>query len=151
MANEFDILLKQLEVMEKIVISRPLHIDEKSKKTITHIINKIENVEELIMGDNFENISESVVINRSLLSNALQNIQSKYGEEFKSALEEISYHIEEQKSHVCGQLLEGFNKELSKVNQNQSKIKEFWTAIKQHLPDAAKIASSIATISKLFG
>lgn len=150
MANEFDVLIKQLEVLEKIVITRPISFDDKSKRSIIKVIQKFQLVGEQIMGDKFEKISNSTIVNRSLLSNTLNNISSTYGDEVKNALEEISNYIEHSGETDSVELLNGFNQELNNENQNKSVLKAIWDGLVNSLPDAAKVITSIATISKLF-
>lgn len=150
MANEFDVLIKQLEVLEKITIARPISFDDKDRKTIVNIIQKFQIVGEQIMGDKFENISNSTIVNRSLLSNALNNISDRYGDEVKNALEELSQHIEHSRNTESAELLNGFNQELNNKEQNKTVLKTLWGGLVKSLPDAAKVTTAIATISKLF-
>ncbi len=86
MANEFDVLIKQLEILEKIVISRPINVDDKDKQTIINVIKKFQVIGVQLMGDKFENISNSTIVNRSLLANSLNKISSKYGNEVENDL-----------------------------------------------------------------
>lgn len=150
MANEFDVFIKQLEVLEKIVISRPINFDEKDKKAVIKVIQNIQIVGEQIVGDKFENISNSTIVNRSLLSNALNTISSRYGNEVKNALEEISNHIEHSGKTDSAELLNGFNQELNNKKPNKTVLKTLWDGLVSTLPDVAKVTTAIATISKLF-
>lgn len=150
MANEFDVLIKQLEVLEKIAIARLIGFDDKDRKAIVKIIQKFQIVGEQIIGDKFENISNSTIVNRSLLSNALNNIFEKYGDEVKNALEELSKYIEHSRNTESAELLNGFNQELNNKEQNKTVLKTLWDGLVNSLPDAAKVTAAIATISKLF-
>jgi pyridoxal/pyridoxine/pyridoxamine kinase len=150
MANEFDVLIRQLEVLEKIVISRPITFDNKDKQAIIKIIQKFQIVGEQIVGDKFENISGSTIVNRSLLSNAMNTVTSQYGEDVKNALNEISEHIEGTGDSVSAELFDGFNKELGNKESKKSVLKALWDGLVTNLPDAAKVTTAIATISKIF-
>lgn len=150
MANEFDVLIKHLEVLEKIALKRNLQIDEIDQKAIVKVIQKFQYVGEQIMGDKFENISNSTVINKSLLSNTLNTISSLYGNEVKKALDEISHHIENSEDKESAELLNGFNQEINNEKQNKTVLKTLWNGLVSSLPDAAKVSTAIATISKIF-
>ena len=151
MANEFDVLLKQLEVLEKIVITRPIEVSEQDQKTAVRVMQKIQYVGEQIMGDKFENISNSTIVNRSALNNVLNNMPQEYDDEFKSALKEIADYIDDSGDKECAALLDGFSKELGTQQPNNSILSALWGGLVKALPDASKVASSIATIAKLFG
>lgn len=150
MANEFDVLMKQLEVLDKIVIKQSIKFDEKDKKAAINVVQKIQYIEEKIMGDKFENISQSTIVNRSLLQNSLNTISEKYGDDIKIAIEEVANYIDEIKNIESAELLEKFNEEISVKDSNKSVLKVLWEGLLKTLPDTAKIASAISTISKLF-
>lgn len=150
MANEFDVLIRQLEVLEKIVISRPISFDNKDKQAIVKIIQKFQIVGEQIVGDKFENISGSTIVNKSLLSNALNTVNSQYGDDVKNALDEISEYIESAGDEVSTELFNGFNKELGNKESSKTVLNALWDGLVTKLPDAAKVATAIATISKIF-
>jgi len=150
MANEFDVLIKHLEVLEKIALKRNLQIDEIDQKSIVRVIQKFQYVGEQIMGDKFENISNSTIINRSLLSNSLNTVSSLYGDDVKKALEEISSHIEKSEDKESAELFNGFNQEINNGKQSKTVLKTLWNGLVSSLPDAAKVTTAIATISKIF-
>ena len=151
MANEFDVLLKQLEVLEKIVITRPVEVSEEDQKTAIRVIQKFQYVGEQIMGDKFENISDSTIVNRSALNNALNNIPKEYDDEFKSALKEIADYIDESGDKESAALLDGFSKELGAQQPNSSVLSALWSGLVKVLPDVSKVSSSIASIGKVIG
>lgn len=151
MANEFDVLLKQLEVLEKIVITRPVYVDEEDQKTAIRIIQKFQYVGEQIMGDKFENISNSTIVNRSTLNNALNKLTAEYDDAFKKSLEEVADYIDGAKHIKSAELFDGFSKELNSNQANKSILSALWSGLVKALPDTSKIAASIATISKLLG
>ena len=150
MANEFDVLMKQLEILEKIVIKGSIVFDEKTKNAAINVVQKIQFVEEQIMGDKFENISQSTIVNRSLLKSSLNSISKKYGNDFKNALEEVASFIDESKRKESADLFDKFNEELSAGKPNKSILKVLWEGLVKTLPDTAKIASAIATVAKMF-
>lgn len=149
MANEFDVLLKQLEVLEKIVITRPVEMGKNDKNTVTKIVQKFQYVGEQIMGDKFENISNSTIVNRSILDNALNNLTSEYDDEFKKALKDVADHIDSMKDTKLAGIFDGMSKELNSNQPNKSILTALWDGLVKALPDTAKIATSIATISKV--
>ncbi len=105
---------------------------------------------EKVMGDKFENVSDSTIINRSLLSNALNRVTLQYGDDVKNALDELSKYIESTGEVESADLFDGFNKELGNEEANKSVLKALWEGLVSKLPDAAKITTAIATISKIF-
>ena len=110
----------------------------------------IVNYGRIIMGGNFENISNSTVINESHLSNALNTVQSQYGSDVKNALTEISTHIKRYNEVNSGNLLDGFNKELCDTTPNQAVLTTLWDALVRTLPDVSKVSTAIATVTKIF-
>ena len=150
MANEFDVLIKQLEILEKIVISRPINVDDKDKQTIINVIKKFQVIGVQLMGDKFENISNSTIVNRSLLANSLNKISSKYGNEVENALEQIASHIEQLGNGESAELLNGFSQEINNEKPNHTVLKTLWDGLVRSLPDVAKVSTAIATISKIF-
>lgn len=114
-------------------------------------------VRETVMGDKYENVHGSQIkspgatltyINESQLSNALNTVQDAYGDDVEEALRVLAEHIRHAESREAGELLNSFNTEVSKPEANRTTLKVLWNGLCDALPDAAKVAASVATIAK---
>jgi hypothetical protein len=101
------------------------------------------------MGDKFENISHSTIINRSHLTNALNQVTADYGKEAEKAIKLVADHIAEYDSKEATDLFNSFNEEIAKGNANKTVLRALWDGIVKVLPDAAQVASAVTTISKM--
>jgi hypothetical protein len=110
-----------------------------------------------VMGDKFANVRGSQIkspgakltyINESMLSNALNTVRGDYGDDVRDALRVLANHIQRSKSQEAGELFNSFNEELTRPNSNRTTLKVLWDGLRNSLPEAAKVASSIATITK---
>lgn len=90
-------------------------------------------IHEIIMGDKFENISNSTIINRSHLENALN--KNKGDKELVDILDKIRQLIVETGNKDAGEVFNDFTEELSKDEPKKSKLKSFWHSLTSYLPN----------------
>lgn len=102
------------------------------------------------MSDSFSNISNSNIINRSILQNSYNKVKEKHGEETVKALEEITKFIDKSGSPVATAGFNEFNKELTQPQPDKSKLKKIWEEIEKVLPTISTIATSVTKILPLF-
>jgi len=102
------------------------------------------------MGDKFENIQNSTVINRSIVSDAIKTIEASQGADVAKALETIAKAVEDSKSVAAGALFESFSRELQKKEPDKSALREFWEGLTKLVPSIATLAGAAAKIATLF-
>ena len=105
---------------------------------------------EVVMGDKFENIQNSTVINRSIVSDAIKTIEASQGADVAKALETIAKAVEDSKSVAAGALFESFSRELQKKEPDKSALREFWEGLTKLVPSIATLAGAAAKIATLF-
>lgn len=126
-----------------------INIRPNIKKKIINYITNYNSYEDLIMGDKFENISNSTVINRSSLKNAM-NTMANASKGIEDALEEVSEYIEQTGNEDLIKLFDSLTGEISKETDNKIVLSTIWEKIVKMLPDTVKIATAVAAISKFF-
>ncbi|WP_150748756.1 hypothetical protein [Pseudomonas fluorescens] len=105
---------------------------------------------EVVMGDKYENIQNSTIINRSIVNDALKNVEDQCGTEMAKALESIARAVEESRSVAGGALFESFSKELQKKEPNKSALREFWEGLMKVVPNISTMVEATAKIAVLF-
>lgn len=112
---------------------------EKYGKSIIRLCENFKNsnyktiVQEIIMGDKFENISNSTIINRSNLENALN--RNKNDKDFAEILDKVRQLVEQSGNKDVGEAFNDFTEELSKEEPKKSKLKSFWDSLTSYLPN----------------
>ena len=104
---------------------------------------------EMIMGDKFENIHGSTIVNRYTLQNALNSARVQEDEEVRAFLKALSSEVEAAKDDTAGEILDQLNEEISRDEPRVSLLKRSWDALVQGLPSVAKIAGASAALAKL--
>jgi hypothetical protein len=105
---------------------------------------------DIVMGDRFENISGSTIINKSLVQNSLNKVKEQYDEETSKALQEVAQFIHNSKNRSAGALFNEFNQELSKPEPDKSALGNLWSSIQNVLPQIVTISGAVAKIVTLF-
>jgi hypothetical protein len=106
--------------------------------------------QETTMGDKFENIHGSTIINRSYVTNAMNSVEASHGKEVSDALREIADYIEKKDNEAAAILMNNFAEEAAKEAPDKSRLSQLWDGIVGVLPDIATMAGTVATITKLF-
>jgi hypothetical protein len=104
-------------------------------------------IKEVIMGDKFENISNSTIINRSHLENALNKYESDT--ELKNAIQELKQIVENSGSVEANESFNDLTEEMSKPDSKKSKLKAFWTSLTSSLPSILTMTNITEKIVKL--
>jgi hypothetical protein len=102
------------------------------------------------MGDKFENIHNSTIINESSVQNSFNKIRVQHNEEVSNALIQIAEFIQDSGDPAAGTLFNTFTEELNKPQPDKSRLKSFWSAIEKALPTISTIAGTVAKIAPLF-
>jgi len=103
-----------------------------------------------IMGDQFKDISDSTIVNRSLIQSTMKSIEGNYGNDLSNTLNEISKAIEENGDIGVGKVYEAFVGEAGKEAPNKTLLKSLWTGIEAAVPTLKTTAEIGATVAKLF-
>lgn len=106
-------------------------------------------IEELVMGDKFENIHDSTIINRSAVRDALNATQLSLGKDFAEALSVVAAAVEESKNVAAGAIFNSFSEELKKPAPDKSMLRQCWDGLTTLLPNVATIAKASSTIAAL--
>lgn len=102
-------------------------------------------------GDIYNNISNSTIINRSLLQGSLNKAQEIGGVDAAKMLEAIGKFVEQSGNSEAGELFDQFNEELQKPQSRKSVLRNAWGGLVKTLPTVTSIAGAVGAISKLFG
>ena len=95
-----------------------------------------------VMGDSFANIGAgAVVINRSLLTNAMNRVAGTDGAT-AAALREIAEHVQQSGNADAGDNLEGLMEELERAEPRRSRLKTFWDGLVAVLPGVVQLGAA---------
>ena len=108
-------------------------------------------IEGIHVGDKFSDIGAgATIVNRSLLSNALNTIGNKIGPEVAEALKAVSAVVDEAGNADATENFNGFTEELGKSEPRKSRLKSFWNGLVDALPSIAQLGDATAKIASLF-
>ena len=145
-------ILKKLDnfTSKSKVIAQPAIVIEHIGKKINIKNTTTYNIDEVVMGDIFKNISNSTIINRSHVEKSFNKVNEKYDEETAKAIIKIAEEIERSGNRDAGALFDGFNQELAKPEPNKTVLKTIWDGIVTHLPSITSMVDIVSKITKLF-
>ena len=104
---------------------------------------------EVIMGDKFENISNSTIVNRSSVQSALNSQTVSGHPELAEALQKIADLVERSQNVAAGALFNGLAEEIKKPTPQKTIIHQCWDGLVKVVPDVAKLAGAAAAIARL--
>ena len=102
------------------------------------------------MGNVFKNISNSTVINESVVKNCFNKITSDGDDSLANALLEVAEQIEASKNPKAGELFNSFADEVAKDNPSKTVLKTLWDGVIGQLPHINSMVSVIEKIARLF-
>ena len=102
------------------------------------------------MGDKFENIQNSTIINGSVVVDSFNKIKAGYGEDVANALMQIAEFIEKSGNKEAGELFDSFNKEIKEPEPKKSVLKSLWGGIEKALPAITTVSEAIVKLKTLF-
>ena len=106
---------------------------------------------EVIMGDKIENIQNSTIINRSVVSDSFNKIKEGYSEDVANALMQIAEFIEESGNKEAGELFDSFNNEIKEPEPKKSMLKSLWGGIEKALPAITTLSEAVVKVVTIFG
>jgi hypothetical protein len=120
--------------------------------TVQNINNRTEitNIEEVIVGDKFSDISNSTIYNKSTFDNSFNKVKSEHGEDVASLLNETADKINKSKNKEAAEIFDSFNEELQKEQPKKTTLKSFWDSIVRLVPEVSTIVGLAEKIIKIF-
>jgi hypothetical protein len=103
-----------------------------------------------IMGDNFENIS-GTIINRSIVTNSLNKISHQLDDESADLLKKITQEVEKSGNNDAKDNMEEFHREIQKPEPKKSLLKSFWTGVVTAVPALISNADKVLSIIEKVG
>ncbi|MGA7384200.1 MAG: COR domain-containing protein, partial [Methylocella sp.] len=103
------------------------------------------------MGDKFSHISNSTIVNRSLVERSFNKVKSEAGEETANVLLKVAEVVADSGNEEAGEILDQLNEELAKPAPRKSLLKRSWDNLVQVLPTVTTVADAATAIAKLFG
>lgn len=107
-------------------------------------------IQEVVMGDKFENIHHATIVNRSVVQNAFNKVKAEHDEETAAALKTVADEIERSKNIDAAENFNSFNEELQKPEPKKSVLRALWTGVTVALPSILQMTDVVTKISKLF-
>lgn len=105
--------------------------------------------QEIVMGDKFENIRGSTIVNRSKVDNAFTFKSAIDNEEMVNYINEIKAVVEKSNNAAANTLFKEFTTELKQEAPQKTVLKECWDGLLTILPDTAKLIGACAAIAAL--
>jgi hypothetical protein len=101
------------------------------------------------MGDTFSNISNSTIVNRSVVQGAINNLRARDQTDTAELLEKLTILVAQSGNREAGELLEGFSSELEKPEPRKGILKTLWAGIQGALPSVNQMLGIAEGIEKL--
>ncbi len=147
-------------IYDAIDIDQPKHILKMAVEQIVELfpVDEVEEarhadgtvIEEYIVGDVFENITNSSIISRSHVENAFNRTQQELGNEVAAAILEIAKYVHQSGNPAAGAVFDQFVTEVDQDKPDKSRLRKLWDGVVAILPDVAKLAGAGAAIATLF-
>src|SRR5262249_14905895 len=106
--------------------------------------------QEIIMGDKFENVQNSTIINRSVVQDAIKSVQKSSKSDISAALVAVAEIIERSNNAAAASVFNRFVGELKVEQPSKPVLKQCWDGLTGLLPDIAKLADAGAKLVPLF-
>ena len=101
------------------------------------------------MGDNFDNIRNSTIINRSTVTDAFNQIVDSHDEDTIRALRQIAEEIEKSPNKEADENFNSLVEELGKEEPRKSVLTSLWNGVTKAAPTILQMTDAVSTISKL--
>lgn len=102
------------------------------------------------MGDRFENISNSTLINRSVVQSAFNKVASEHDRDTARALKLIADEIERSGSKGAAETFNSFAEELHKSDPRKPVLRTLWNGVVAALPTVVQMTDAVSKITALF-
>ncbi len=105
---------------------------------------------EVTMGDRFENIDGSTIVNRSLVERSFNKVKDEHGTEVAAALAAVAEEIARSGNRDAGETFDSFNEELQRQEPRKNVLRNLWSGVTGALPSLLQLTEVVERISKLF-
>jgi hypothetical protein len=105
---------------------------------------------EIVMGDQFSNIVNTTIVNRSILENSFVKLKET-DPSTADALRQVAAQVESSGSEAAGALFDAFNGELQQREPRKPVLASLWSGISTAVPTLAQMTDVVVRVSKLFG
>lgn len=103
------------------------------------------------MGDQFSNISQSTIINRSVVSNSGNSLDAAQITEIRKLVSEFARAVSKANAPAVAEPLKEFQKELSTERPTKSRLKDLWDKVLAAAPQIATVAEVMGKVTGLLG
>ena len=103
------------------------------------------------MGDKFENVSQSTVINKSQVDQSFTETSAISANELTEMLTELATIIAATRNHEAAEQFEAFREEAERERPRKAVLQTLWTSITALLPSIEKAADVVAKVVRLVG
>lgn len=105
---------------------------------------------EVIMGDKFEHIINSTLINRSVLTDSFNKLSSQGLADVREALDRLAAVVSDSKNKDAAENFNAFTAEVSKPDSTKSVLKTLWGGVVSALPAVAQMTDIVDKIKRLW-
>lgn len=102
------------------------------------------------MGDTFREISNSTIINRSLVQGAVNTLQQQDQQAAADAVEKVAELVEQSGNAEAIEYLDTFNEELARPEPRKSILRSMWSGILAAVPAITGAIGVVEGIEGLF-
>jgi hypothetical protein len=102
------------------------------------------------VGDTFSNISNSTIVNRSLVSGSFQQLREQGKSDAAAAIRRLGEIIEQSDDQDAVEAFNALNEEVASGSPKKGVVRSLLSGITNALPAVAKVAESVDTIAKAF-
>ncbi|MEH1847855.1 MAG: hypothetical protein V7L25_23465 [Nostoc sp.] len=107
-----------------------------------------------VYGDSFSNISNSQIVNKSVVQGSFKVLQERFGPDAVDAITRVEEEINKSGNKEAAELFESFNKEIQKIGQtgpgpSKPILRSFWNSIVSLVPTLNGIAEITSKILQI--
>lgn len=106
---------------------------------------------ESVVGDRFEHIANSTIINRSTVEDALNSLVQRHEQTTANALIQVIDEVKKSANLAAASLLNELLTELKQKQPKHPKLLQYWDGLVAVLPSIAKLGDAAAQIAKVVG
>lgn len=139
---------EEAEKLSMTVGSMPL--DPNIYERVSQFIKKKSVTEVKIMGDIYQNITNSNLVVRSKVEKSFNKIEANFDRDTAIALLKLAEEIHKSGNKEAAELFDKFNEELQEDEPKKSVLRNLWDGIHNYLPAIGQLIDITAKIQKLF-
>ncbi|MFQ5566290.1 MAG: DUF6232 family protein [Paracoccaceae bacterium] len=114
-----------------------------------NVENNTINYGDRVMGDKFQNIRDSTIVNRSQVDKSFNTIRNSFDEETALAIRQLAEFINQSGNTEAAAIFDEFNRELAAASPRKPILRSLWTGITNALPAVNTLADVTLKIMKI--